>query len=283
MIKTKVLKKINKQQLDKKLKLNLENKYIEGEQWFRNPGLWYELTAFSNPYITVYSELVLLIQNQNKISEFLSNHALVFYGLEIGDTEIMLINSLLSKEKSIDIVGLDVQSQFIDGFIQSLQNISFEDDNYNINFLGIQCLFQEIIKEDLKISDKKQAHIILGNTIGNFKEDEIFQVFNKLMNYGDILLVGFQTDENLDKVFKQYSENKMFNHFIRKISSNCEKLKWKMNKQESQIEAWSGDVLVFHSKKKSFVSMINCAKRFGFKKLYSVNDNKSCVQIFEKV
>src|SRR3989344_6232787 len=110
MIKTKVLKKISQQQLDKKLKLNLENKYVEGEQWFKNPELWYELTAFSNPYITVYSELVLLIQNLNKISGFLSDHALVFYGLGTGDTEIILVNSLLSKEKSINVVGIEVQA-----------------------------------------------------------------------------------------------------------------------------------------------------------------------------
>ena len=57
----------------------------------------------------------------------------------------------------------------------------------------------------------------------------------------------------------------------------------KYNKNESQIEAWSGDVLVFHSKKKNPASMINCAKDFGFEKLYSINDNNSCIQIFEKI
>ena len=283
MIKTKVLKKISQQQLDKKLKLNLENKYVEGEQWFKNPELWYKLTAFSNPYITVYSELILLIQNLNEISEFLSDRALVFYGLGTGDTEIILVNSILQKEKAVDIVGLEVQVQFIEGFIQSLQNIALENDDYKINFVGIHGVFQDTKKEDLKISDKKQAHVILGNTIGNFKEDEIFQIFNKLMNKGDILLAGFQTDENMSKVFKQYSENKMFNNLIRKTIPNCDELKWKINKEESQIEAWSDDVLVFHSKKKNPASMINCAKDFGFKKLYSVNDNNSCIQIFEKI
>jgi len=283
MIKTKVLKKISQQQLDKKLKFNLINKYIESEQWFKNPELWYELTAFSNPYITVYSELVLLIQNLNKISEFLSNRDLVFYGLGTGDTEIILINSLLSKEKSIGVVGIEVQAQFIEGFIQSLKNIALENEEYKINFLGIHGLFQETKKKDLKISNKKQAHIILGNTICNFKEDEIFKIFNNLMSRGDILLAGFQTDENMDKIFRRYSENKMFNNFIRKAIPNCNELEWITNKKESQIEAYSGDVLVFHSKKKNPANMANCANGFGFKKLYSINDNNSCIQIFEKV
>ena len=157
MIKTKVLKKISQQQLDKKLKLNIENKYVEGEQWFKNPELWYELTAFSNPYITVYSELVLLIQNLNKISGFLSDKALVFYGLGTGDTEIILVNSILQKEKVVDVVGLEIQAQFIDGFIQSLQNIALENDEYEINFLGIHGLFQDTKKEYLKINNKKQS------------------------------------------------------------------------------------------------------------------------------
>ena len=223
MIKTKVLTKISQQHLDKKLKLNLENKYIEGEQWFKNPELWYELTAFSNPYITVYSELVLLIQNLNKISGFLSDRALVFYGLGTGDTEIILVNSLLLKEKSINVVGVEIQARFIEGFIQSLQNIALENDEYKINFLGIHGLFQETAREDLKISDKKQAHIILGNTIGNFREDDIFQIFffsilKNFMNANKIyfIIIIFKSDilkglnKSLDKSCLYFYANNIY-------------------------------------------------------------------------
>ena len=114
-----------------------------------------------------------------------------------------------------------------------------------INFVGINDLFQAINKKDLKINNKKQAHIMLGNTLGNFDEKEIFYIFNKLMGEGDVLLIGFQTDNNLQKIFKQYSENKMFNRFIKKAIFDSKELEWKLNKKESQIEAWSEDVLIY--------------------------------------
>jgi len=282
MIKTNIIEKVDQQQLDEKLKIDLDKKYVRGEHWFRYPKLWYELTAFSNPYVTVYSELVLLIQNMEKIYGFLSKKTLVLYGLGTGDTEMILVNSLLKKEKFVDIIGLEVQAKFIDGFIQSLENISIEDEDYKINFLGINGLFEEISKEDFKIGNNKRAHIILGNTIGNFEENEIFEKLNSLMGSGDILLIGFQTDENIDNIFKQYSENKMFNDFIKKNISSSNELRWLINKGKSQIEAWDNDILVFHSKKKNPESMMNCVENFGFRNLYSINDTNSCIQIFEK-
>lgn len=279
----KIINKLDKEYLDKKLELDIKNKYIEGEQWFKNPELWYELTSFSNPYITIYSELVLLIQSLDKISAFLSNKDLIFYGLGTGDTELILVNSILSKEKSINVVGIEVQKQFIKGFIQSLKNISFEDKDYKINFLGINGLFQDIKKDELKISNNKKAHIILGNTFGNFREEEIFEIFNRLIDKGDILLLGFQTDAQIQKIFNQYSKNKMFNKFIKKSIPNCKKLSWKVNKDESQIEAWYGDILVFHSKKQNPIKMIDIFKKFNFENLYTINDNNSAIQIFKKI
>lgn len=278
-----IIKRINEEKLNKKLAKNIKNKYIEGEQWFRNPDLWYELTAFSNPYITIYSELVLLIQNIEKIYKHLKDKTLVFYGLGTGDTEIILVNQVLSKEKSADIIGIEVQEQFIKGFVQSLENIEYEDKNYKINFVGINDLFQDINKKDLKINNKKQAHIMLGNTLGNFNEKEIFYIFNKLMSEGDVLLMGFQTNNNLQKIFKQYSENKMFNRFIKKAILDSKELVWKLNNKESQIEAWSEDVLIFHSKKKNPKRVIKDAKKFGFQKIFNINDKNSAIQIFEKL
>ena len=248
MIKTRLVNKIDSKKLNQKLKLDFKNEYINGEQWFRKPKLWYELTAFSNPYITVYSELVLLSQNLKSIVRLISNRALVFYGLGTGDTEIIIVNALLEKQKSVEIFGVEVQAQFIKGFIQSLKNIALEDVGYKINFVGINGLFQDTKQSDIKTKEK-QAHIILGNTIGNFNEDEIFKIFNRLMSKGDILLAGFQTDSKLEKVYKQYAENKMFNDFILKTVPGIKKLKWKINQKEHQIEAWDDKILVFHSKK----------------------------------
>jgi len=282
MVKARIVNKTSKEIISQRLRLDFKNGYINSEQWFSKPELWYELTAFSNPYITVYSELILLSQNLKATVELLKNRALIFYGLGTGDTEIIIVNALLKEQRFIEILGIDVQRQFIKGFIQSLKNIALEDTSYKINFVGINGLFQDISKKDIK-TKLKQAHVILGNTIGNFNEDKIFNIFGQLMNKGDILFVGFQTDKKIEKTFRQYSENKMFNSFILKTVSGVKKLKWRINRKEHQIEAWDDGVLVFHSKKKNPTNMIKCAKSFGFSIRKGVNDDNTCLQVFEKI
>ena len=217
MLNKKILRKIDNCRLSKKLKQNIEDKYIESEQWFNRPDLWYRLTAFSNPYITVYSELILLNKHNNLIKKLPST--LIFYGLGTGDTEIRMVNSIILKNKEINIIGIDVQEDFITGFIQSLNNICYEDNKYNINFVGIKGLFQELQKSDFDIFNGRKAHIVLGNTIGNFKCSEIFRIFSKTSNKKDILLIGFQTDTFIEKIFRQYKNNKMFNDFIKKSTN----------------------------------------------------------------
>ena len=60
-------------------------------------------------------------------------------------------------------------------------------------------------------------------------------------------------------------------------------LTWKINKKESQIEAWSGDVLVFHSKKTNPEKMIKTAEKYGFKSTEMLNDDNTAIQIYEKI
>jgi len=256
--------------------------YINSEHWFSNPSLWYQLTAYSNPYFTIYSELVLLVENKLKINKYLKDKTMVFYGLGTGDTELVLVNNVLKEKKKVDIIGIDVQKQFIDGFVQSLHNLDLENKKYEINFLGIAGLFQDVKPEYIKVTNKPKVHIMLGNTIGNFKENKIFNIFDRLISKGDFLIIGFQIDKNIQTILQRFSKNKIFNEFVRKSIPKCELLEWKYNKEDSQIEAWSKNILVFHSKKINPKDMIKRLDRFDFKNLFSVQDNNSCVQGFVK-
>ena len=277
----KIIEKTTQEEMDKKLEKNLKEKYIESEQWFRKPYLWYELTSYSNPYITIHSELKLLMKNKKKILKNLAGKTIIFYGLGTGDTEIYLIEELIQIQKEIEIIGVEIQEKFIKGFVQSLENLEKEDTNLKIKFRGIKGLFQNINREDLKIN-KEAFHIMLGNTINNFEEKEILNIFKKLMKKGDKLLIGFQTDEKIESIFKQYSENKLFNNFL-KETFNIDNLRWVINKEKNQIEAWNRDILIFHSKKKSPLKMIEEVRRIELKNIFTDNDLKTSIQIFEKI
>ena len=283
MLKIKIINKLPWSYLNKRLRKEIKQKYVSSEQLFRNPDSWYALTAYSNPYKTVYSELALLEQNAKKINQFIKNKNLVLYGIGTGDTEMALIGGVLKENNQIKIIGIDVQKKFIDNFIHSLKNLDLESYKYKLDFVGIAGLLQDIKRDDLGSISDKFVHAILGSTIGNFPKEEIWNVLKKLSNRTDLLIVGFHTDTNLKEKFKQYSTNKVFEEFIRKNLPSIKKVVWKLNKKESQIEGWANDILVFHSRKTSPKAMMKDARAYGFKNLFSVDDDNSCIQVFKKI
>jgi len=274
----------DEKELDKRLHNNLKKKEIEGEQWFRNAALWQRITAYGNPYATVYSELFLL-QKDNKIIKYLNKHGLVFWGVGTCDSELVLLIKELKKEKYIETVAIDVNKEFLETFIQCLLNL--RENGNTIKFNAYNMLFQQAKKKDFNFENSKyckKAHICLGNTIGNFRNNEIFEVFKKNINGGDKLVIGFHLSKNLDRVFRNYSQNELFDEFLLGIKGfpNRKHLKWKLNKEKNQIEAWYKDILLFKSKKFDKEELKEELKDFGFKFLVELCDDNSCIQLYEK-
>lgn len=282
---SKIIHKITPETLSKDFDANIKSKYIEGHHWFKNPERWYELVAFTNPYLTIYSELNLIFNNLSTIIDFLNNKRLVFYGIGNGDTETILVKAVLEKNKSVEVVGIDITENFITNFLQALQNLTYENEKFAINFLGIHGLFQQIKSSDLNLlgSGIDNGFIVLGNTIGNFKGLEFFDLLGNIISKDDKLVLGFQTDNSIERIFKRYSENKIFNRFILNslpLQLREKKLEWKLNEKEKQIEAWIDDILVFHSKKFNPRELIDSLANRGLKNVLSVNDSNACIQIY---
>ncbi|RLG14642.1 MAG: hypothetical protein DRN66_01480 [Candidatus Nanohalarchaeota archaeon] len=282
MLNKKIIRKIDASRLSEKLKENIKTKYIESEQWYAQSNLNY--TCIFSSYIShTLTEITLLNKHAVSIAKLPPN--LIFYGLGFGYSEIELLKLLIKKNKKIDVIGIDIQEDFITGFIQSLNNICYEDKKYNIDFVGIKGLFQELQKTDFDILKGRKAHIIFGNTIGNFKYEKIFGILNKYTNKTDILLMGFQTDNFFEKKVRQYQDNAMLNSFIKKAinTSKDKTLIWKVNEKESQIEVWMDDILIGYSKKTNPVEMIKTAEKYGFKNIEMFNENSTAIQIYEKI
>lgn len=252
-----IKRKVTKNYLDKRLKEGIKKKVIPGEQWFRKPENWYSITAFANPYKTPYTELKILLENSKKLKHFLTKTLKIFYGIGIGDSETSIIQSDLEEERYSEVIAIDAIDRFIEGFIQSLRNLVHEYPNSRIIFKGLNALFEDLERKDLIPSNakyKSTTHICLGNTIGNFDQEEIFEIFERNTSKDDFLLLGFQLNKNVKKMLSQYKKNPRFERLI--LSSVDDELKnkkllWKWNPEESQIEAWLDDILAFRSKKYS--------------------------------
>ncbi len=282
--------KITKQTLDHRLEQSIKNKVITGEQWFRKPDIWYSITSYSNPFKTPYTELKILIQNNKELKSMLKDSTKIFYGIGIADSETIIVDWDLEDSKYSEVCAIDVAIKFIEGFIQSLRNLHYEHESSKILFKGINDLFENISKNDISISNSRynrSTHICLGNTVGNFRDQkEIMQLFQGIIKKDDLLVVGLQLNINPEKILAQYKGNKKIEELIQ--SSIDEKIKlmeleWKYNSELDTVEAWSDDLLIFHSKKYNLGNFIKSCSGFSFKHLKSFVNGDVAVVIFKKL
>jgi len=263
-------RKISEKRLDELKQKGLEQGMLGAEQLFRKPANWYALSAYSNPYKTVYSEMGLINNHKNGIMDVVSGKQKVFYGIGTGDTEMLPVIWDLNKHGSCDIIGIDVSEQFLRGFSQGLENIKLEFPHSKIAFKGLVSLFEDIVREDLHMEKEElMAHFCLGNTIGNFNQKEIFSIFDRNMAKEDVLVLGVQLNHKPQNMLLQYSKNPLIRKFVCDAIGKGVDLNWRYDRSNGCIEAWVDDLQVFRSKKYDVDKLVKFAHRFGLQKIHS--------------
>lgn len=291
-----VERRITQEELDSRFSEGIEKGVLQSEQWFRRPENWYAITAYANPYKTVYGELAILNKNERAIAELLNERTLIFYGVGTGDTEMLPILWQLQKNNYSEVVGIDVEEHFIYGFVQSLRNLNLDSSEYQIQFLGYGELIQYMRRDDFELSGgrfARQAHICFGNTVGNFDQKEIFKIFQKNTARGDYLVLGYQLAEHIDHLLSQYQKNMRFERLIfdalslgtkeRVRAFDPSKLQWRYSTQESRIEAWYEQLLVFQSRKYDLKTMEDYVVGFDLKLIKHFAVPGFAISVFERV
>ena len=264
---------VTAEELDERLKSGIKGGVVGGEQWFRKFHFWYSTPAYANPYKTPFEELPLLLKKERTLRPFLAKTVKIYYGLGIGDTEIVPIWWDLSLEKCSEIYAVDVIKDFIENFIQGLRNLTYIPQFYtsHITFLGNNILFEKLTEKDFIFEETqytRRFHICFGNTIGNFDQETIFSILDKGVKPGDYLLLGYQLNEAKSDILKQYRGNFRFTRLISACFKDYPELKsknlnWNYNEENDTVEAWIDKVLVFRSKKYSKNTLEEAAGRFG--------------------
>ncbi|MDI6825982.1 MAG: L-histidine N(alpha)-methyltransferase [Candidatus Aenigmarchaeota archaeon] len=281
-----IIKRANEKILDERLFLGIKNKMITGEQWFRNPDNWYNITAFANPHKTPYSELRILFENEDELKPLLDNTIKIFYGIGMGETETLIVKWDLENNNYTEVIAIDAINVFIENFIQILRNLKYNYSKSEIFFRGIRDLFENLNKDDLFFSRSKfenATHICFGNTIGNFEQqNEIFTIFQKNMDRGDKLLLGIHLNKFPEKTFSEYANNVLFKKLILNSIKFDGDLYWKYNRDDDRVEAWFGDVLAFQSKKYDLKKLLEFVKEFGLISIRTFEHQEFAVVLFEK-
>ena len=118
--------KINLSELDKRRKEEESKKKFEGGEYgFRIADNWYRLNmGYTNPlnHYKVHAELLLMeglsVLNKEYFTDLIRNKEFIFYGVGIGDTEIVPISwALKNNSQKIYVTGIDINREFLQNFI----------------------------------------------------------------------------------------------------------------------------------------------------------------------
>lgn len=283
--------------LDQRLRKETFDGRLQGpEHWFREDINWYRLNVgYTNPlnFGEVHAELQLIKDemrvrgNSSPLYQAVKGKHLVFYGVGVGDTEIVFVDWLVREsKKDISVTGIDVNRNFIRNFVVALRNRTFEPDQPTIYFRGYHALFDQLKQDDL--GSHANAHICLGGTFGNFyDQDATAQMFSKLAKPNDTLILGVQLDTNIDYLFEKYRNNPLFPDFILNYvpKEEREKPEWSLDREKGLITAHHKGVEVFRTTKYDPERLRKLVTFHGFEFVDQVIDghSNSCLQVYERI
>ena len=295
-----IIVRTSEEELNSRLAQQIDKKLVGGEQWFRSPKDWHVISSYMNPYKSTYEEIPILLKYSTELEKCVNRTLKVFWGLGIADSEIIPVLWDLHAHKYVEINAMDAIKYFIQGFISALRNLILEYPSSRIMFVGNNTLFENMEKRNVKPENakyKKATHTCFGNTIGNFDQAEIFEIFKRNTDTEDYLLLAYQLKRNPKKILSMYMGNQRFEKIImnsidrgymlprlRRLVRHLKgrKLEWKYNKKEDYVEAWLNDILAFRSKKYDPEDLAAFAKRYNFELVKSYVHGDCGVSLFEK-
>jgi hypothetical protein len=278
-----VLRGITSSEMKTLLADDWRSRSLRGAHWFRDAARWYRMNfAFNNPYNvgTVHSELQLIENHRNELSEIIDNHLLVFLGVGTGDTEMAIVNLLIERGQKADVIGIDINAKFLEDFGHSVRLRLKEDRRASTRYVGLQNLFERVTPLALSsvapgMQGVPRCFICLGNTIGNYDDpEELLRIISSLAAPGDLILLGYQLNTHINATFEKYRTNgllrKMLEVCIPRV--NRHSFEWKLDKRRSRITAWCGDVEVFRSMKFPPTAILRMAGQCRLKTVVSWQD-----------
>lgn len=271
--------------LEERLSTQIRAGKLEGEQWFRNPLGWL-LVCFNNPlnFKNPNGELVVLQNNQDRISKYIKGFNQIHYGVGVGETELEVVRFELEQSKIVNLEAVDINKTFIELFGENLKDKEFEFGTGSIK--GV--LFQDLFQNYRPGFSENTLHICLGGTLGNFdnSSQELWNIFSRNSKPGDRLLIGVKTDKYVDIDFSKYQTNHYYPTFVLSHIKDPNPALMKWQKDESGYIRMNYDgVEVFRTRRFNRDSLIKEAAQYGFQIMDSMvcEYGHSLVILFEKV
>lgn len=291
-------------QLDNKLGSRLQQQLADGritsEQWYRDPDRWMRLSAMANPYQTIFDELPIIMKYRHQLAGILSEfQKKIFFGVGSCDSEIGLLRetSIAIHPESLSVYAIDVQRMYVQLFMQQLLNLgrhlSFKcKARPDIYFKGYAMLFEDLVRENFCSppynGQPLHAHILLGNVLGNF-EDQDLLIKQAVALGADAIVVGVhivRSMRELEYLYSLYRDNPFVEDFVRApydlAGGNPAKFHVELNRDEMTISGYIGDTRVCFSKKYDLDGLVEQMNGFGFEQEAQLVGEQSAICVFRR-
>lgn len=274
---------------------DLKRKEINGAHWFRIAYYWFKVNfGYNNPlnYGNVHSELFLLNSIRNELIPVLASRPIVFLGIGTGDTEMALLDLQLDQNRFTEVIAVDINSEFLDLFGQSLKMRSYENADFRIKYKPIRSYFEDIRFGDIHVPQTRFSGIlltVLGSTIGNYNNTgEFLQMLENFTSEGDGVLLSYQLNHHLKEIFEKYNRNPYYVDLIGNFLSESQKerIKWDLNFKASTVEAWLNDIQIFRSKKfheDDVAREVSSKYRFRSEKIWVDSYKNMCIHLLMRI
>ena len=145
---------------------------------------------------------------------------IVSLGIGNGEKDYLLIRNILNVTKQrLEYLPIDISRDMLKIGINHIKTTLGDDKNKldiipsEANFMDIDKFFNDSLITSRRKVEKQNLFLLLGNTLGNFEENQLLEKIANVMNTGDLLLVDNQlkktnnplTIEEKQTLIKMYS------------------------------------------------------------------------------
>lgn len=285
----------HREMLSQKKQAQLAEGNLDAVHRYQNTAL-HALTSYNNPlnYRHANSELHILEQYRHQLAPLIWNYHQWHWGTGVGETEGEIARWQLEQARNLNIVGVDMNAEFLEHFRQILiaKAIDFECQKVRACFL--HTLFQDAQLSDAYDEDIPSEPIVqvcVGGVLGNFRnQSDIWSIFERQARKKDKLIIGTQLNTHLDETFDKY---RIHPHITAMALGNDaaidpHRMTWNLDRDRSAVtmtydDPQHGPHEAFHHKKFTVEELTALGSQHGFEMLRNRTDEyrNSCIALFE--
>jgi L-histidine N-alpha-methyltransferase len=159
-------------------------------------------------YYLTNCELEIFTEKKEELAKAIRAYDEPFDLIELGAGDAtkssFLLDYLVKQKADFTYMPIDISGNII-----SLLQNNLTDKIPDLQIIGLNGEYFEMLDKANEISSKRKVILFLGSNIGNMEQEEAYQFCKELkqkLNSGDILIIGFDVKKNPHTILNAYND-----------------------------------------------------------------------------